>query len=271
MNIKRSRVAAILALILSALALFASLEGILNKSLYNDMILSSMSTKSLLLGAIAQDIISAPLAVILVVLSILFLKQARVNQLIAIIGLSWYFFYAFGLYVIQGNYTSIYMVYMLIFGLSIYGMIWGLLSFETDEMKYYQLPRRLGILIGSFLIFILFVLVPAWLTRITPDIATHIPGPTYAVFILDLCVVFPALGQIAYMIFRKKPFGFILAGIALTKTATLCLSWSFSHWFSPLYGGLRFEYGLTFISSLLTIISFALLIPYFLKLKTSRG
>jgi len=267
MNIIRSRVAAIMALILSALALFASLEGILNKNLYNDMIAASMSTKSLLLGAVAQDIISAPLAVILAVLSILFLKQPRIKNLIAIIGLAWYFFYAFGLYVIQGNYTSIYIAYLIIFALSIYSMIWGLLSFEADTVKDYQLPRRLGISIGSFLIFILFVLVPAWLSRMAPDIAAHIPGPTYAVFILDLCVVFPALGQISYMIFRKKSFGFILAGIALTKTATLCLSWSFSHWFSPLYGGLEFEVGLTFISTLLTIISLALLIPYFLKLK----
>lgn len=271
MNIGRSRAAAIMALILSALALFASLEGILNKNLYNDMVTISMSAKSLLLGAVAQDIISAPLAVILAVFSIMFLKQPRIKSLIAIIGLAWYFFYAFGLYVIQGNYTSIYMIYMIIFALSIYCMIWGLLSFEAVTVKDYQLPKRLGVLIGSFLIFILLVLVPAWLSRITPDIANHIPGPTYAVFILDLCVVFPALGQISFMIFRRRPFGFILAGIALTKTATLCLSWSFSHWFAPLYGGLEFEAGLTFISTLLTIISLALLIPYFLKLKMQRS
>lgn len=266
MNSIRSRAAVIMSLILSAFALFASLEGILSKNLYNDMISAGISTKSLLLGAVAQDIISAPLAIILAVLAVMFLKQPRIKSLIAIIGLDWYFFYAFGLYVMQGNYTSIYMVYLIIFALSIYSMIWGLLSFEKDAVKYYRLPGRLGILIGGFLIFILVVLVPAWLFRITPDIANHIPGPTYAVFILDLCVVFPALGQIAYMTFRKKPFGFILAGIAMTKTATLCLSWSFSHWFSPLYGGLEFEYGLTFISTLLTIISLALLIPYFLKL-----
>lgn len=267
MNRIRSRVAGIMALILSALALFAALEGILNKNLYPDMISAGTATESLILGAIAQDIISAPLAVILAVLSIMFLLRPSVKHLIAIIGLVWYFFYAFGLYVIQGNYTSVYMIYLAIFALSIYSMIWGLLSFDSDTGENCRIPRRLGILIGGFLIFILFVLVPAWVARMAPDIAAHIPGPTYAVFILDLCVVFPALGQISYMLFRNKPYGVILAGIALMKTATLCLSWSFSHWFSPIYGGLEFEYGLTFISTLLTIIGLALLIPYFLKLK----
>lgn len=267
MNIERNRIASVLTLILSILALFASLAGILNKDLYHELIVSGISSKTLLIGAVAQDIISAPLAVFLAVLSITSLKRPKLKNLIVIMGLAWYFFYAFGLYVMQGNYTSIYLIYLAVFGLSIYSMIWGLLSFKADESADYQLPFWLVNAIGGFLVFILLVLTPAWLIRMMPDIARHVPGETYSVFVMDLCVVFPAFGQIAYMLFRKKPLGIILAGVALMKTMTLCLSWSFSHWFAPFYAGLEFEVGLTFISTLLAVVSFTLLIPYLTKLK----
>ncbi|HYH01959.1 MAG TPA: hypothetical protein VEC37_02575 [Bacillota bacterium] len=271
MDIGKGRLTSMLTFLLSILALFASIEGIFNKNLYYELLMAGRLSKSLMIASVAQDIISAPLAVVLAVLSIMFWIRPQLKNMIVIIGLAWYFFYAFGLYVIQGHYTSIYLIYLAIFGLSIYSMIWGMLSLKMDVVKYYQLPRLLVNFIGGFLIFILLLLVPAWLFRMAPNIARHIPGETYSVFIMDLCIVFPAFGQIAYRLFRKQPFGVIMAGIALTKTMTLCLSWAFSHWFSPMYGGVEFESGLTFISTLLTLVSLALFIPYMLKIKKEEA
>lgn len=266
LNTQRSRITAIMTLILSILAVSASTMGVIDKSLYNDLLITGTISKTLLIGSIAQDIISIPLGLILAILSIVFLKNRGYKTFIAVLGLAWYFFYAYGLYVIQGEYTSIYLVYMAIFALSIYSMIWGLLSFSHELVAEIRLPGALRISIVVFLSIILFILVPGWLLRIVPDIAKHIPGDTYGVFLLDLCVVFPALGQIIAMLFKKKPFGNILAGVALIKTLSLCLSWSFSEWFSPIYGGFEIHYDMAIISSTLTVISFILVIPYMFKL-----
>lgn len=265
-NIQKSRLTAIMTLILSLLALYASLAGVLDKNLYTDVFLAGSLLKSLISGSLAQDTISIPLSLILAV-SLIFLKHPGYKTFIAILGLTGYFFYGYGLYTMQGQYTSIYLIYLAVFGLSIYSMIWGLISFKPDAVKQTRLPGALRMSISIFLIVILLVLIPVWLLRITPDIVKHIPGDTYAVFVLDLCVVFPAFGIIAAKLLRNKPFGNILAGVALFKTLTICLSVAFGEWFVPLREGFQADYGMITIFSALTLFSFALGVLYLLNLK----
>lgn len=266
-NIQKSRLTAIMTLILSFLALYASLAGVLDKNLYTDVFFAGSLSKTLISGSLAQDTISIPLSLLLVFLSLLFLKYPGYKTFIAILGLTGYFFYGYGLYTMQGQYTSIYLIYLAVFGLSIYSMIWGLTSFKPDAVKQARLPGALRMSISIFLIVILLVLVPVWLLRITPDIAKHIPGDTYAVFVLDLCVVFPAFGIIAAKLLRNKPFGNILAGVALFKTLTICLSVAFGEWFVPLRNGFQVDYGMITIFSALTVLSFALIVLYMLNLR----
>ncbi len=270
MNNQRSRIAATLTLTLSLLALYASLMGVLNENLYRDVFLAGVLPEPLIWGSMAQDIISIPLSVALALLSLAFFSRKGYKTLIAILGLAWYFFYAFGLYVMQGQYTDIYVVYLAIFGLSVYGMIFGLLSFEADEVRLYCLPNRLRKAIGIFLIAILMFLGPVWLLRMAPDIARHVPGSTYAVFIMDLTIVFPAFGIIAAQLLRKNPQGNTLAGIALFKGLTLCLAWAFAEWTNPVQG-IPVNAGMAAISSTLTLICLILFIPYMIKLKKEAG
>lgn len=271
MNIYRSRITAVMTLVLSILALIASLEGILNKRIYEDVLKAGTITKTLLLGSIAQDIISIPLGLILVILSVLFLKRQGYKTFIAILGLTGNFFYGYGLYAIQGQYTSIYLIYLAVFMLSIYSLIFGLLSFEIDVAKNYHLPRSLGIGIIVFMIIIISILGPGWILGINANIAKHIPPETYGVFVLDLCIVFPALGIIISQYIRKKPFATTLAGVALFKIFGVCLSWGFSQWFVTFYDGIKLDIGMTAISTTLTLVSLILIVLYMFKLHKGEG
>ncbi len=267
MNIGRSRLAAAMAFALSCLALYAALEGLLDKNLYQEVVSVGTITKSLMIGSLAQDIISVPLSVILALLSLLFIKQPGFKKLITILGLTGYFFYGYGLYVIQGQYTSIFLVYLAIFSLSIYSIILGLLSFETSALKAYHLPSLLRWSIIIFFCLVLSILIPGWLLRISPDIAKHIPLGAYAVFILDLCVVFPAIGVTAGQLIQRKAFSVVLAGVVLFKLFTVCLSWGFSEWFLQFYG-FGINYSLLAISGTLTIVSLLLIVLFLLNLRT---
>ncbi|HRY12565.1 MAG TPA: hypothetical protein P5309_03235 [Syntrophomonadaceae bacterium] len=109
-------------------------------------------------------------------------------------------------------------------------------------------------------------LYPVWIIRMIPDIASHVPGQTYAVFILDLCLIFPAIGIIAYLLLKKKPLGVLLAGMALLKIFTLCLSWTFGELTNPLAGN-TFTPEMAILSSALTLCSLIFFVPYILKLK----
>lgn len=268
-NSFRGRLTAVLTIIVSILALYSSLKGVLNQSIYEDLLPVGTITKFLIYGSIAQDIVSIPAAVLLAILSLLFLKNPGYKKLIAILGLTAYLCYGYGLYVMQGQYTSIYLVYLAIFGFSTYSLVAGLTSFRTIDD--YRLPKALRITIGIFLSTILLVLVPVWLIRISPDIAKHIPSDIYGVFVLDLALVFPAFGIIVAQLIRNKPFGNVLAGVALIKTLTICLSVAFGEWYLALNSEFPADFGMITIFSSLTVFSLALIILYFLKLRGAPG
>jgi len=267
LNITRSRITAIMTLILSVLALFASLGGIFIESIYNDVLSAGTITKFLLIGSMAQDIISIPLALLLALLSVLFLKHPGYKAFITIIGLTGYFFYGYGLYVMQGQYTSIYLIYLVIFSLSVYSMVFGLLSFTPELIIKSSIPKALRISISIFLYIIVLMLGLVWLLRITPDISRHIPQDTYGVFILDLGIVFPAITITATKFIRSKPFGNILAGVVLMKAFTVCLSWGFGELYGRLCGSIQGGYDMLVIPTVLTTISLVFFVLYIIKLK----
>jgi hypothetical protein len=216
---------------------------------------------------VAQDIISIPLALILALLSVLFLKRSGYKTFITMIGLTGYFFYGYGIYVVQGQYTSIYLIYLSIFSLAIYSIVFGLLSFKTDLVIKTSIPKVLRISISIFLYSIVLMLGFVWLLKIIPDISNHIPQSTYGVFILDLGIVFPAIAITATLVIRSKPFGNILAGVALIKTITVCLSWGFAELFGRLYGNIQGGYEMLAIPIVLMTIALLFFVLYIKKLK----
>ncbi len=252
--------------ILAALSCFAACMGVFDNALYFDVYRAGTIPRALIWGAQAQDIVSIPFALLLAGSTLAFLKRRSLKFYILMLALDWYFFYAFGLYAMQGQYTSIYLVYLAIFGLSFYGLLFGVLSIDRQAAARYRLPERLQKAIGVFFLVMIGLLYPAWILRMLPDIAGHIPGSTYAVFVLDLSLVFPAIGMIAYLLLKRKPLGDVLAGVALFKIFALCLSWAFAEISNPFVGN-EFTTETALISFLLTAGSLALLVPYFIKLK----
>ena len=122
-KITKSRITALMTLLLSAFALFAALKGLLNQSVYNDAISTGAFLKELKIGTFSQDLISVPAAVTLAILSIIYLIKKGEKTFIAILGLTGYFLYSYGLFVTGGSYTILYPIYMIIFILSLYSLI----------------------------------------------------------------------------------------------------------------------------------------------------
>lgn len=265
-KITKSRGTIVMTLFISALALFASLQGLLNKSVYNDAILSGSFFKELIIGTFSQDLISVLAAVILAILSIIYLIKNNEKTFIVILGLVGYFLYSYGLFVTGGTYTVLYPLYMIIFIVSLYSLIYGLHSFESNELIKYQLPKALRISMGIFFIVIILIFSPLWLSQLIPNALKNIRPIFYSVFVFDLCLVMPTLGIIAIMLFRNKPFGGVLAGIALIKILTLILSVTIGELSAPLYG-IAANYNIIPIYGSIILISFVFGVLYILKYK----
>ncbi|MHC1696160.1 MAG: hypothetical protein AB9835_13010 [Eubacteriales bacterium] len=265
-KITKNRLTALMTLILSALALFAALKGLLDKSVYNDAISTGVFSKELIIGTFSQDLISVPAAIILAILSIIYIINKSEKTFIAIMGLTGYFFYSYGLFVTGGSYTKLYTVYMVIFMLSLYSLIYGLTSFGSSELIKYQLPKALRTSMGIFFIIIILIFTPLWLSQLIPSSLINIRPVFYSVYVFDLCLVMPFLGIIAAQLFRNRPFGNIFAGIALIKIITLILSVTIGELSAPLYG-ISANYGIIPIYGSITLISLIFGILYILKYK----
>ncbi len=271
LNRNRSRVTAIMTLILSVLVLFASLAGILIERIYKDVVSTGTITEFMSAGSVAQDIISVPLALLLVLLSVLFLKRPDYKVFITMLGLAGYFFYGYGLYLIHGQYTSIYLIYLIIFSLSIYSVVYGLLSFSAELIIRTSMPKASRNSISIFLYFIVFMMGFAWIMRMLPDISRHIPQATYGVYILDLGIVFPSIIITATLLIRSKPFGNILAGVVLIKTIMVCLSWGFAEFYVRMKEITKGGYDMLAFPAILTTIGIIFFVLYINKLKCNAS
>ncbi len=267
-KLSKSRFTAIMTLLLSAFALFAALKGLLDKSVYNDAILSGVFFKELLIGTFSQDLISVPAAIILALCSIVYLMKKGKKTFIAILGLTSYFLYSYGLFVSGGSYTILYPVYMIIFILSLYSLIYGLTCFESNELGNYQLPKILRISMGIFFIVIILIFTPLWLSQLIPSALKNSRPVFYSVFVFDLCLIMPTLGIIALQLFRNKPYGNILAGIALIKIVTLILSVTIGELCAPFYG-IAANYTIIPIYGSITLISLVFSVLYIREFKKS--
>jgi hypothetical protein len=262
----KSHITAGMALLLSAFAFFAAYKGLMDKSVYQDAITTGAFLKVLRIGTFSQDLISVPASILLAVLSILYFFKKGEKTFIAMLGFIGYFLYSYGLFVTGGTYTRLYPIYMIIFIFSLYGFIYGVTSFERNEYVKFQLPKALRISMAVFFILIICIFSPLWLSQLIPSAMKQMRPDFFSVFVFDLCLVMPALGIIAVQLLRNKPFGNILAGIALIKIVTLILSVTIGELSAPLFGKAA-NFGIIPVYGAITVISLVLGIFYCLKFK----
>lgn len=255
----------ILLMLTSLLALFASLTGILSSGTYRELIPAKSITEYLILGSVVQDIITVPVAIALFILSFVYIRGGDRRVLTAMAGLVSYIFYGYALFSIQGQYTSLYLIYLVIFGSSAFGLMFIVPKLIRMSCRT-EVSGGLRKGIAAFLLLILAVLAPVWILRMQPDIANRAPGEQYGVFVLDLAVVFPAFGIIAFNLIRNNAAIDLLTGAALVKVFTLCLSVGLGEFIKPSFGFPQ-DMAMTGIFITLTAVSAILSVLIFRKLK----
>lgn len=258
-----------LMLIGGLLSLFAAVISLFNSRIYLEVVDSGTITPLLRFGSMVQDLITVPAALVLTVLSVKLLRHRQdslnVRALMIMTGLASYLFYGYGLYAIQGQYTSLYLVYLAIFSSMLYGVIAGVITLVQHSNAVVPISTPLRRVIMGLLLFILVVLIPVWLLKMQDDLFSRTPGEVYGVFVFDLGIVFPAFAFVIWQLVRNTKLGILLAGVALIKTLTLCLSVAIGELLKPLYGFGQ-DVGMVIIFSLLTAISGGLSVALFSRL-----
>ena len=127
------------------------------------------------------------------------------------------------------SYNALFLVYVAIFGLSLYAFILSIMSFDLKTLPQAfseQLPRKwivaLMFLVGGFLSL-------AWLGRIVPALfQNQTPvlenATTMVIQFMDLALIVPLAFLGGFLLLRRNPWGYLLSSIMLAKSVTLGLA-----------------------------------------------
>ena len=206
-----------LSVVAVVLAVTGSVIGLTVESIYADLM------PAFLPQALAQDIanlaIVAPLWLILATLALRGSLQAYLLWL----GVLAFTVYNYVIYTFSIPFGPLFLLWVAVFGLSLYALIGGITSVDHDVIKWSFTSQRATVFVAWFLIItaILFGLlwlsedVPALLSGNTPQSVIDMALPTNPVHILDYAIFLPAVIATGIMLLKGKSHAYTLAPSAI--------------------------------------------------------
>jgi len=205
------------------LTAIASLVSLLTSDFYfRDS--ATMAVKSHYLDLVNISIV-VPIGVMMFVLA---MKKSHWAKLF-ILGIMAYLAYMFGFNALSLYFNELFLVYVAVFGLSIFGIIWGYGDVQQSG-NYPENPIKMR-LSGIYLM--LFAVVPfiAWLIEIfstekgsVPESISGMNLPVNVVHVFDMAFTLPAIIIGAVLLFRGKLSGLIISSISAAFVFFTCLS-----------------------------------------------
>ena len=200
------------------------LAGILNPAIYRDPALVIPQNR-------ATDVISLGLGIPLLIVSALATARGSRRGRILWLAAMGFLLYDYGMYALAVRWQPLFLAYLGLFGLSLYGTIVGFT--RTDPVLISpgpetRVPRRS---VAAYLFGVALVVGAVWLSEeigatargTTPKSVLEFESPTNIVHVFDLAIVLPAMAIAGVMLLQRKPWGFVLSGVLLVKAATIGL------------------------------------------------
>ena len=176
----------------------------------------------------AGDLITLFLAIPILIISFVLYHQGSMRGGLLLTGALSYFLYTYISVGFGATYNNLFLIYILIFSASLFGLILALTSFDVQSMPTHfakTLPHRgIGIFLvvsGVILslIWIVLSILPALLQSKAPSEAYFYT--TFMTGIVDIGIVAPALLIAGILILRRAPLGYLLASTMLIFTSIL--------------------------------------------------
>lgn len=199
------------------LMVMCSSIGILNQSLYSKQALDW------LLQTIGQDISNIFCVAPILIISAFFASKGNRNAKIIWIGTMITNIYSYVIYCFAVYFNSLFHVYCLILGLSIFSAISFFINNINEDFKSWFTEKAPTKIIGIFIFIIAFVFSIMWLSDSLPKALTNtIPESiikddliTNPVQALDFSFYIPLMFISSFMVIKKKALGYLLAPMML--------------------------------------------------------
>jgi hypothetical protein len=260
---KPNATAIFLTAIIIVLGAVASSGGLFISGLYRD-------SRYLVDQALGQDLVTLFIALPALAVTLFFVRRGSARATLAWIGLLGYMLYTYTTYAFGSAFNEFFLIYVALFSLSIFTLVAAVSGIDPAAwQKRFDVdtPHRP---VAAFLILCGFMVSALWLPDIIRFLMTGklpvslvLAGiPTNFVYVMDLGLVVPLAFLTGISLWRRLPWGFILAGAMLTKVATLGLALLSMVWFMT-RGGQTLEIGPVVFAAVVTVGSLGLAAWFF--------
>lgn len=177
----------------------------------------------------ANDLITLVVGLPLLIISTWLALRGSLRGRLLLSGTLGFFLYTYMSMSMLTAYNSLFLVYVALFGLSLYAFILSMLSFDLAELPRHfspHLPRGwiAGVLfaMGGFLFL-------AWMGRIIPPLIQNTTPAlenttTMVIQVMDLVLIMPLAILSGILLLRRTAWGYLLASVTVLKGLTMALA-----------------------------------------------
>ncbi len=220
---KRESLFSILVAILSAAA---SAGGLFIGGLYRrDTVWASSQLRG-------NDLVTLAVAVPLLVVALVLAERGSAGARLVRLGVLAYMAYNYAFYLFGAAFNEFFLIYVAVFSLSLGALILGLAAVDAAAIARLFRERTPVKGIAGYMVFIAAFLGFNWAFRTMGFLATgRIPQdilnsglPTAIVYAIDLSLLVPALASVAALLWKRRPWGYVLGTVLMVKCATYPLA-----------------------------------------------
>ena len=210
--------------IVIVLATIASLGGIFANNIYRD----NETIKAVWLG---NDMVTLFIVIPIMIGALFFSLRHSLKARLIWMGTLWYMVYNYIFYMYGSAFNKFFLLYVLIFTLSIYALILVLMKIDLKSLKQKMSSNIPVKWISSYMLFFAIMIGGLWIaqslsfvfTNEVPLGITQTGNPAGVIFATDLSLLVSTLIVGAVLLLKRDVWGYIISIISLTK----CLLYPF--------------------------------------------
>ena len=176
---------------------------------------------------LGQDVVTLIIGIPLLIAGIFLSRKGSRRGDLLLTGALGYFLYTYAAMSFLTAFNPLFLVYVALFSLSLFGFILSISSLRMDEIKEHitaGFPRRA---IASYFLIVAAFLSVAWLGLVVPPSLSGTPPAglesaiTMVIQALDLGVIVPTSLVTAILLLRQHAWGYGLSSVVLLKILTM--------------------------------------------------
>ncbi|PQJ26819.1 hypothetical protein BSZ35_17955 [Salinibacter sp. 10B] len=227
MSTPNRRIADHLSVVIAILMVLTSSAGLLFHDLYQDNALVASSWYG-------NDLVTLIVAAPLLVGALIGARQGSRKAFLVWMGMLAYTFYNYAFYLFGAAFNSLFLVYAILYTLSGFALVFGLASLDAEALYQRVQQGFPGRWIGGFMVFVAVVLGGFYValslqylaTGEAPAMIDAVGLHTNLIAALDLSMVVSVALLGGVWLWRRRPWGFVLAVLWNVKGAVYMLALS---------------------------------------------